>query len=301
MTETLVITPRFCGPPGSGHGGYVCGRIAACLDDPATVTLRRPPPLAVPMTVERDPAGPVRVLAGGTLIAEAVTVPDGPAPARPGPVPMAEALAAGAGSRLRTHPGEHPFPGCFGCGPDRARGDGLRVLVGPVAGRDLSADVWYPDETLAGPDGLVRPEFLWAALDCAGGIALADASPSELPHVLGRFSARQLAPVSTGEAYVVTGWRIAEDGRKLTAGSALFTAAGQPVGTARATWIRLSDPWAGRGDAIKALPPWNQSAIVCPPRPVRSYGKEAKMLSLNVFGDGVRDALDPRAKLRVEG
>lgn len=187
---------------------------------------------------------------------------------------MAEALAAGAGSRLRTHPGEHPFPGCFGCGPDRAHGDGLRVLVGPVAGRDLSADVWYPDETLAGPDGLVRPEFLWAALDCAGGIALADASPSELPHVLGRFSARQLAPVSTGEAYVVTGWRIAEDGRKLTAGSALFTAAGQPVGTARATWIRLSDPWAGRGDAIKALPPWNQSAIVCPPRPVRSYGKQ---------------------------
>jgi peptide/nickel transport system permease protein len=25
------------------------------------------------------------------------------------------------------------------------------------------------------------------------------------------------------------------------------------------------------------------------------------VLSLNVFGDGVRDALDPRAKLRLEG
>jgi len=33
MTETLIIAPRFCGPPGSGHGGYVCGRIAAYLDD----------------------------------------------------------------------------------------------------------------------------------------------------------------------------------------------------------------------------------------------------------------------------
>lgn len=163
MTETLIIAPRFCGPPGSGHGGYVCGRIAAYLDAPATVTLRRPPPLATAMTVELDHTATVRVLADGTLIAEAVTTPDAPArdaPARdapapdlPGPAPglpdpapglpgsvsMAEARAAGAGSRVRTHPDEHPFPGCFACGPDRAPGDGLRVMVGPVAGRDLSA------------------------------------------------------------------------------------------------------------------------------------------------------------------
>jgi hypothetical protein len=244
MTGTLIIAPRFCGPPGSGHGGYVCGRIAAWLDEPATVTLRRPAPLATPMTVEADHAGSVRVLAGGTLIAEAVTAPDGPALELRGPVPVADARAAGAGGRLRAHPDEHPFPGCFGCGPARARGDGLGVLVGPVAGRGLSADVWCPDETLAAPDGRVRPEFVWSVLDCAGGIALADAAPSELPHVLGRFSARQFAPVRTGETYVVTGWLLAEDGRKLTAGSAVFTAAGQPVGTARATWIRLRDPAA---------------------------------------------------------
>jgi acyl-coenzyme A thioesterase PaaI-like protein len=263
MSEDLVIAPRFCGPPGSGHGGYVCGRIAAYLDGRATVTLRRPVPLATPMTIEPDQPGSVRVLADGTLIADAATAPGVAALELPGPVPMAEARAAGVGSRLRRHPGEHPFPGCFGCGPDRAPGDGLRVLVGPVAGRSLSADVWQPDETLAGPDGYVRPEFVWAALDCAGGIAVADATLSERPHVLGRFSVRQLTPVRTGEPHVVTGWRLSEDGRKLTAGSALYTAAGQVACTARATWIRLRDPVPGGGGAVKALPSWNQREIVC--------------------------------------
>ena len=60
-TDYLVIPSRFCGPPGSGNGGYVCGRIAAYLDGPVTVTLRRPPPLATPMTVERDGEGSVRI------------------------------------------------------------------------------------------------------------------------------------------------------------------------------------------------------------------------------------------------
>jgi hypothetical protein len=71
MTGSIVIAPRFCGPPDSGNGGYVCGLIAACLDGPAQITLRRPPPLATPMTVERDGQGAVRVLDGRTLIAGA--------------------------------------------------------------------------------------------------------------------------------------------------------------------------------------------------------------------------------------
>ena len=37
----------------------------------------------------------------------------------------------------------------------------------------------------------------------------------------------------------MTGWRLAAEGRKLLAGSALFTATGKAVGVARATWIRL--------------------------------------------------------------
>ena len=99
MTDSMVIDSRFCGPPGSGNGGYVCGRVAAYLDGPATVTLRRPPPLATPMTVEQDGDSSVRIQHGHTLIAEATSSPGSPAPQIPGPVSMAEAHAVAGRAR----------------------------------------------------------------------------------------------------------------------------------------------------------------------------------------------------------
>jgi hypothetical protein len=77
MTDSLGIPSGFCGPPGSG--GYVCGRIAAYIDGPVTVTLGRPPLLATPMAVERSGEGSVRIHHGRTLIAEATSSPDIPA------------------------------------------------------------------------------------------------------------------------------------------------------------------------------------------------------------------------------
>src|SRR5580704_18453806 len=90
----LTIPSRFSGPPGSGNGGYICGRIAACLDGQVTVTLRRPAPLATPLAVERDGDSSVRVHNGCTLIAEAASSPGSPALEIPGPVSMAEARTA---------------------------------------------------------------------------------------------------------------------------------------------------------------------------------------------------------------
>src|SRR5262249_21864966 len=164
----------------------------------------------------------------------------------PGPVTVRDARAAGLGSLLRAHPDEHPFPTCFVCGPARRPPDGLGIMPGPVAGRRLSADAWYPDESLAPPGGGLAPGLVWAVLDCAGGIgALGDAAPEGPPYVLGRFAARQLGPVRTGEPHVVAGWRLAAQGRKLLAGSALFTATGRAVGGGRAPrtplgWFRPS-------------------------------------------------------------
>jgi hypothetical protein len=240
MTSSLLIEPRFCGPPDSANGGYACGLIAAHLDGQAEITLRRPPPLARPMAAECDGEGSVRVLDGDVLIAEGASSPGHLAVEFPGPVTILDARTAGLRSRLRAHPEEHPFPTCFACGPARRPPDGLGIMPGPVAGRGLYADAWSPDETLARPDGSLAPEFVWAALDCAGGIgALGDAAPDGPPYVLGRFAACQLGPVPVGEPHVVAGWCLARDGRKLLAGSALFTATGQAVGVARATWIRL--------------------------------------------------------------
>jgi hypothetical protein len=167
---------RFCGPPDSGNGGYVCGLTAGYLDGPAEVTLRKPPPLETPLNLEPDGDGSVRVRDGQTLIAEATSSPDGPALQLPAPVSVRQARSAGTRSHLRVHPGHHPFPTCFVCGPDRRPGDGLRILVGPVPGRELLADLWHPAAELSTTNGHVRPEFIWAALDCAGGIgAIGDA------------------------------------------------------------------------------------------------------------------------------
>jgi hypothetical protein len=232
---TIVIEPRYSGPPNCGNGGYVAGMIAAHVNGTAEVTLCRPTPLRVPLVVDQH-AGGVRVSHGDTVIATATTTPD-EQPAVPDPVSLADARAAGEDSPLRRHPETHPFPGCFVCGPRSDRG--LRIMVGRVPGRDLAADVWTPDVTPAN-SAEVRPEFVWAALDCSGGLGAIGQEPPSAPYLLGRLTAWLLGPVHAGEPYVIAGWRQDVAGRKLLAGSALYTVTGTAVAVARATWIRLA-------------------------------------------------------------
>src|SRR5271163_2017921 len=118
----LTIPSRFCGPPGSGNGGYVCGRIAAYLDGQVTVTLRRPPPLATPLAVERGGESSARIHHGSTLIDEAASSPGSPAPEISALVSMAEARMAAGRARYYSYPF---FPACFVCGTERQIGDGL--------------------------------------------------------------------------------------------------------------------------------------------------------------------------------
>ena len=66
---TLSIDRRFCGPPGSGNGGYTAGRLAALIGGPAEIRLRRPPPLETEMRVERA-GSRLLLMHGDDLIAE---------------------------------------------------------------------------------------------------------------------------------------------------------------------------------------------------------------------------------------
>jgi hypothetical protein len=226
----LVIECRFCGPSESANGGYTCGLLAAVVGEPAEVTLRRSPALDKPLHVERRGDEEAVLLDGDMLVAEARRAEldlDVPAP-----VSFADAEAAVA--RFSGFD-RHAFPQCFVCGPARAHGDGLRIFAGKVSGRDLVAAPWVPDEALAGPDGLVRREVVWAALDCPGAFAVGFSSRGET--MLGRLTGEVLAPVRTGEPYVAMGWALGQEGRKLYAGTALTTAAGELCGRAWATWI----------------------------------------------------------------
>ena len=237
MHATLVIPARFRGPPASANGGYTAGSLAAWLDGPAEVTLRRPPPIDRPLDVEVD-TDQVTLLDGGELIAEARRAVVDVEPPRA--VTVDEAAAATEHSRFRRAPGEHPFPGCFVCGPDRAPGDGLRMFPGRVPARDVFAVPWTPASEFDDGYGNVRGQIVWSALDCPSSFAMyLEEDPLEGPFVLGRLAARIDAPVSTGMPHVVLGWRVGLDGRKLFAGSALYDASGTPLAVARATWIHV--------------------------------------------------------------
>jgi len=229
----ISIAARFCGPPGSGNGGYTCGRLAAGLRPPVEVTLRRPPPLDRELAILRNPQGQA-LMDGDVPVAEArharlELVP----PACPG-------LGAATAAAARYHGlAEHAFPTCFVCGPGRAPGDGLRIFAGEVPGDGMVAAPWRPDPGLADADGRVDEAFVWAALDCPGAWAWLAALDN--PLVLGRLTAEIDAPVMTGQPHVVGGWRLGREGRKYYSGTAIWRADGTICARARATWIEV-DP-----------------------------------------------------------
>lgn len=229
---TLTIEDRFCGPPDSGNGGYVCGLVAAAAGEPVAVRLRQPPPLGTPLDLaEHD--GVLQLRQGETVVAEArPEAVDLGVPALPD---HAEAVIAS----LR-YPGfaEHAFPGCFVCGPRRMAGDGLRIFAGPLASGHGVAAPWVPDGSLVDASGLVKPEFLWSALDCPGYFATPMAGKLAL---LGELAARVDRRPAAGEPCVVFGWERSSEGRKHFAGTAIVGPDGDVLARARATWIALRE------------------------------------------------------------
>ena len=229
MTETIVVPAGMNGPMENGNGGYSAGLLAAFLAGPARVTLRRPVPLGTPLDVEAEDEK-ARLLGGGELVAEAESAPDFELEV-PDPVSLDEAREA-----MRDYRGspDGPFSRCFVCGLGRE--DSFGVFPGPVSGRPLVATTWRPDPSTAGPDGMVRPEFVWAVLDCPTYFG-AYRDDETTVSFLGRITARIDAPVPAAAEHVVIGWPIEVDGRKRQAGSAVLSADGEVLARARALMI----------------------------------------------------------------
>jgi hypothetical protein len=231
----IVIDPAFEGPPASAHGGYACGMLAPYLPADAEITLRAPVPLGTALILALSDGG-ASLRDGTTVVAEGASTQL--ANGTPEPPVFAEALAATA-----SFPGllSHPYPRCVGCGTARTDAVALRLFPGPLAARDLVAAVWYPSID-ATADGLIRPEFAWAALDCPGGWAAIGFGRVGRRIVLGRMAARLLAPITAQSAHIVVGWLEGVSGRKLVAGSALYSRDGALQGFSRQTWITLANP-----------------------------------------------------------
>lgn len=237
--HTVHIARRFCGPPQSGNGGYVCGLLGRALGTTATVRLLSPPPLEVALQLAQDEHGVLRLVEGERAIAQAMPATlDLQAPPAP---TLAQAEAASA-RFVGRH--SHPFPGCFVCGPERDEGDGLRLFPGRVDGIDMVAAPWTPAANLADERGELNTEFVWSALDCTGFFAFAPL-PDGAPALLGELTARIDAPVRAGQPHVVAGWQLGAEGRKRWAGSVIYDAGGTVLAVARATWIVMPPGAAG--------------------------------------------------------
>ena len=247
-TDTLSIGRRFNGPPASGNGGYSAGLVAMRLLDAmgarapgraataVEVTLRAPLPLDRPLRVERPARDAASLHDGDVLLAEARAV--ALELEVPPPPTLDEAIAAGVVGRMRAQRGlGNPYAVCFGCGIERHETDGLRILASAVGDAGVVASDWTPHPALAGPDGHVPDEVLWAALDCPAGMAWVAQLEGNPSLVTGRMTARIDARVPAGAPLIVTGWPIAREGRKLHAGTALFDRDGRLLACTQQLWL----------------------------------------------------------------
>ncbi|HEY7455552.1 MAG TPA: hypothetical protein VH683_13360 [Thermoleophilaceae bacterium] len=226
MAETLTIPAWFNGPPGSGNGGYTCGRVAQLVGtEVVEVSLRSPPPLETPLEVTRD-GDRVQLRDGETLVAEGgpsellVDVPDA--------VPASEIEAVREEGLAHWAKG-HPFPTCVVCGP--ARADGFGIFPSELPGRDgLFGSTWTPENT--------DPELVWAALDCPTSAPVANFGEGPAM-VLASLTARLGCAVRSGEPHTILSWALGEDGRKHWGAAALYDSEGVLTCVSRALWIEL--------------------------------------------------------------
>ena len=152
----------------------------------------------------------------------------------PEPVSVEEAAAA-AGRFAWEH--DHPFPSCFGCGPERDPADALCLFTGPV-GDGRFAVPWTPPAWTG--DGVVEPLFAWAALDCPSSAPVHGTISA--PVVLGRFTVALERPIEVGAPHVIQAWLERSEGRKRHTAVAIFGADGVRRAVGRAVWVQLARP-----------------------------------------------------------
>jgi hypothetical protein len=192
------------------------------------VTLKKPAPLGVELRALAD-EGTATLLHGEEVLAcaeQAELAIDVPHPPN-----LVEAKLA----ETRFDQAAHIYPGCFVCGPARASGDGWRIFPGPIAAGRVAAS-WSPAAEFGDAHRGVKPEFIWAALDCPGYFAVQDAAGLAL---LGRMGVVVHQPVPVEEPLIVQAWAVGSDGRKHYAGTAIHAADGRLLASARQTWVTL--------------------------------------------------------------
>jgi hypothetical protein len=228
--EPVTVDHRFHGHPAVAFGGYVAGLLAGATRAAVKVDFHRPAPIGRPMRMERDRDTAALLLEGQTLATAAPYLLDELEPPTLSLEEATDATRAYLAARLVEED-------CFGCGPARAADDGLRIFTGPTVDGTAVAAAWEPGPAFAAPDGRMRREFVWAALDCPGGWARRSLANVSAPGLTAYLAANLRRPVRLPGRYVVTGWLIRRGGRKTTVGSAITAMSGELCAVAEALWI----------------------------------------------------------------
>jgi hypothetical protein len=233
----ITIASAFNGPPSSGNGGYAAGVLSRLFNTPHTVRISAPIPLDTPLAVTRQDK---------ILVAEHEGLPI--LTARPGGVTLTPPAppsieAARKAAETPTYFGAGGVSTCFVCGRNRKEGEGLHIHCGRLGDRLEAAAVWTPHANFDDGHGHIRPEYVWAALDCPGGFALPEI---ETTYLLGEMVAAQHKAVPTGEPVIIHAWHEWTKGRKHFAGTALYAADGTLLAQADTLWIELTPEQAGK-------------------------------------------------------
>jgi hypothetical protein len=228
----IKIDKRFNGPASSGHGGYACGILAQYIKGTAEVTLLKAIPLEMDLTINKNPDDSISLLDGDTVIATAYKIDFQLFP----PPPPTYSDAVEASKKYIGFDEEYLYPDCFGCGRNRKPGEGLRIFPGRLSGSNIVAAAWIPNEDLQDSSGRIKSEFLWAALDCPGGIACV--GDHIHPLLLGKFAVEIQERPRVNQRFVVTGWPFAQERRKFFAGTALYSEEGKLLAYGKAIWIQ---------------------------------------------------------------
>ena len=240
LTATCVVDDPHVGPPTSGHGGVLAGRLAQQLDpDAGVVRLHAPIPLGTTLTLMGD-RGAVLATSGGDLIATARHLAAPLAVAPFDPVDDRDLEAAEA-DWLDGWQWWHPSPTCFGCGPARTGGLGLRP--GRIPGRRDHASRLTIAGDRVGPVAAhphrVPSWLVWAALDCVGaGPAFGEVAPGVVV-VTGELAVEILRPLPAGVELVAQSRLTGRAGRRLLVESAIAGAAGEVLAVSTATWFAM--------------------------------------------------------------
>lgn len=233
----VVIPDHVYGFPGTGFGGYAAGILARNFTDTSVkVNFRRAVPLGSLVTM-RGTEGHSYELAdteGALLTAEEC---DTVAP--PPFVPIWDDVVTAEKEHSLT---DSPFyrGDCFGCGGDRAAGQGLRQTFSLLTKQSMVVAPWTPDPELGDGSKTLPAEHLWGALDCPGGWACRLFSDAPHETVTACLATTVTKPVVLGTDHITFGWVISKSGRKHVVGSAIATRDGELCAHTEALWLTLS-------------------------------------------------------------